>query len=148
MNAGISPGLKDQIGPTLGECARIWRQKVNERLRPLGLSQGSWRVLWFLAQAPEGLVQGELAERMGIEGPTLVRLLDLLAREGLVERQTPHQDRRRRLVGLTEKAGPIVLEVKKIIGDLRGEIMDAMPEDELRDGLAFLQRIQERLNGL
>lgn len=146
MNPSTSPAPTELIGPTLGECARIWRQKVNDRLRPLGLSQGSWRTLWFLAQAPEGLVQGELAERMGIEGPTLVRLLDLLEKDGLVKRQTPPRDRRMRLVCLTGKAGPIVQDVRKIVGDLRREIMADMSESELSAGLAFLERIRQRLN--
>ncbi|RIX49537.1 MAG: MarR family transcriptional regulator [Rhodocyclales bacterium GT-UBC] len=130
---------------TIGECARIWRQRVNERLKPLGLSQAAWLALWHLSRATDGLVQAELAERLGIEGPTLVRLLDRLEKEGLVVRQASLSDRRYKRVVLTEAAGPVVSQVKAIIAGLRGEILDDIPDAELAAGLRLLERVRQRL---
>lgn len=143
---GATPGLREQVGLAIGDCARIWRDVVNERLRPLGLSQSTWLTLWTLARFPEGLRQADLAQRLGIEGPTLVRLLDRLERDGLLERRASSRDRRCKLVHLTPQAQPVLAQVREIIAALRMEIMGELPEDELAVSLAVLQRICDHLS--
>jgi len=140
------PTTKELFGIAIGDCARIWRNKVNERLRPLGLSQATWLTLWNLSWFPEGLGQAELAERLGIEGPTLVRLLDRLEKDGLVQRIASVDDRRRKVVVLTESARPLLAQVKKIIAELRMDVMEAIPDEQLAAGLQLLKLVQERLS--
>lgn len=140
------PTTKELFGIAIGDCARIWRNKVNERLRPLGLSQATWLTLWNLSWFPEGLGQAELAERLGIEGATLVRLLDRLEKDGLVQRVASVGDRRRKVVVLTESARPLLTQVKKIIADLRMDVMQAIPDEQLEAGLQLLRLVQERLS--
>lgn len=137
---------REQFGLAIGDCARIWRNKVNQRLKPLGLSQGSWIALWHLAPFPDGLVQADLAERLGIEGPTLVRLLDKLEADGLVERQPDPRDRRCKRVVLSERAGPLVDQVRATIAALRGEIMADIPDAQIAAGLAALNALREKLD--
>lgn len=140
------PGTAELLGIAVGDCARLWRNTVNERLKPLGLSQAGWLALWNLAWFPEGLVQGELAERLSIEGPTLVRLLDRLERDGFVVRRAVAHDRRCKQVVLTPAAGPVVARVRAIIAELRGEIMAGIPPERLAAGLELLTLIRERLH--
>ncbi len=49
----------------------------------------------------ENVRQGVLADEMGLEGPSVVRLIDLLAAEGLVERREDPTDRRAKVLHLT-----------------------------------------------
>ena len=77
----------------LGEVSRDWRRRLDERLKPLGLSQAKWRALLHLSFG-DGISQRELSERIGIEGPTLVGLLDRLAKDGYIERRESRDDRR------------------------------------------------------
>jgi MarR family transcriptional regulator, transcriptional regulator for hemolysin len=139
------PATRELFGVAIGECARIWRKRVNERLKPLALSQAAWLALWNLSRCPDGLVQAELAEHLAIEGPTLVRLLDRLERDGLVERLATREDRRCKRVVLTDAAGPVVAEVKAIIAELRAEILADIPESELEQGLKLLSQVRARL---
>lgn len=139
------PSTHELFGIAIGDCARIWRNKVNDRLRPLGLSQATWIALLNLSWFPDGLSQSELAERLGIEGPTLVKLIDKLQVEGLVERHPSLLDRRRKIVRLTERAGPILLDVKTTIAILRQEIMTSFPEQRIEEGLALLTQIRDKL---
>ena len=75
------------IGALLGETGRAWRYRLDQRLKPLGLSQAKWITLLKLAGAEDGMTQKELAERLGIESPTLARLLDRMAADGWIERR-------------------------------------------------------------
>ena len=90
----------------LNDVARAWRSRLDERLRPLGLSSAMWAVIRRLATGQAALTQRELAEAVGIEGPTLVRLLDRLEQVGIARRVSDPSDRRIKRVELAEQARP------------------------------------------
>ncbi|MEY2632280.1 MAG: hypothetical protein RIR00_934 [Pseudomonadota bacterium] len=148
MREAPNPPLSDpreRLGLALGDCARTWRQRINARLKPLGLSQSAWMALWQLAQHPDGLVQAELADRLGIEGPTLVRLLDRLQQDGLVERLAAPDDRRCKRVQLTPAAQPVLQQVRQSIADLRAEVLADLPDSDISQGLQLLEHLRQRL---
>src|SRR5437588_11373506 len=84
----------ETFGPLLHGTARAWRLKLDERLRPMGLSQAKWRTLLHLSVASDALTQAEIAARLGVEEPSVVTLLHRLEREGRVKRaNSPHARR-------------------------------------------------------
>jgi len=94
----------ETIGPLLHGTARAWRLKLDERLKPMGLSQAKWRTLLHLSIAPGPLTQAEIAARLGIEEPTLVTLLHRLESGGWVTRRSSPHDRRCKMVHLGRRA--------------------------------------------
>ena len=77
------------------------RQAIDLELRTYGLTEATWRPLAFVGRLGDGVRQKELATALGIEGPSLVRLLDTLERRGLLERREDDADRRVRGIHLT-----------------------------------------------
>ena len=75
------------FGFRVARIARRLRQAVDAELRVLGLTEATWRPLAYVGRLGEGVRQRELAAALGIEGPSLVRLLDNLERRGLIERR-------------------------------------------------------------
>jgi len=65
---------------------RRWRSQFDARLRTVGLSHARWRVLSVLCEASEGLTQREMADRLGVGGPTVVRHVEHLQHRGLSQR--------------------------------------------------------------
>jgi len=138
----------ETFGHLLGETARIWRTKLDQRLRPLGLSQAKWRVLLHLNMARDDLTQKELSERLGIEGPSLVRLLDRMEDDDWVERRASPNDRRAKTIHLTARALETLREIKRIAAKLRGELLSGISADELAMVSDALQRIKLRAEQL
>src|SRR5665213_2112122 len=68
-------------------AGRRWRKLANDRIRPIGHTMARWETLFLVAFSDHALTQGELARLISGEGPTLVRMLDVLAKEGLIERK-------------------------------------------------------------
>ena len=94
----------ETLGQLLGGAARAWRLKLDERLKPMGLSQAKWRTLLHLSVAPGPLTQAEIAARLGIEEPTLVTLLHRLESGGWVTRRSSPHDRRCKMVHLGRRS--------------------------------------------
>ncbi|SEO80994.1 MarR family transcriptional regulator [Aquisalimonas asiatica] len=137
-----------RLGSAIAETARVLRMRLDERLRPLGLSQSKWRALLNVWRSGEGLTQKALTERLGVEGPSVVGLLDRLAADGWIERLVCSDDRRVRRIYLTDKARTTVEEIEAVAAELRGEILDGIPEQELWQCLDVLRRIRDQAERL
>src|SRR5947208_14087046 len=134
----------DSFGPLLHGTARAWRLKLDERLKPMGLSQAKWRTLMHLWIAPGPLTQAEIAAHLGIEEPTLVTLLHRLEDDRWVARKNSSQDRRCKTVHLAPRAQRVIEQIKTEAFQLRHELLDDVPATELRTCIRVLDRIRQK----
>jgi MarR family transcriptional regulator for hemolysin len=112
--------------------SRGWRAELDRRLAGLGLSQARWLVLLHLARFDDAPTQRELAQSVGVEGPTLARLLDSLESQGLVQRQAVLEDRRAKKIVLCAPARPLIEQIETIATQLRHELFDGVDEADLK----------------
>ena len=93
----------------------------------------------------EGVSQAEVATWLGIEPIALVRMLDKLHEEGLVERRAHPTDRRVRTLWLTQAAGPVIERILAINETIRQEAFSHLPP-KTRDALIeVLGQIKDNL---
>ncbi len=85
--------MDEPLGRQLAITGKVVRERFDEYLNQHGASLVTWAVLRS-AEHEEGLSQRELASRLSIESPTLVRHLDRMEDEGLIARRRDDQDRR------------------------------------------------------
>jgi MarR family transcriptional regulator for hemolysin len=134
----------EAFGQLLHGTARAWRQKLDERLKPMGLSQAKWRTLMHLSIAPDALTQAEIAARLGVEEPTVVTLLHRLEREAWITRTNSPHDRRCKMVLLGRRAQRVITEITATAAKLRHELLADITESDLKTCMKVLARVQER----
>ncbi len=134
-------GYQDRFGERMGEVFRHWRQEMDRRLRPLGLSFAQYSVLRALERAEGGLVQKAIAEALAMEGPTLVGVLDRLAAAGLIERREAAHDRRAKLVVLMQDGRDLLARAGGEVRTLRRLMLDGLPAEQIRDAERVLEHI-------
>ncbi len=132
----------------LHQTAALWRTALDRRLRPLGFSQASWRALIALRRQPEGCNQAVLAERLGIEAPTLVRLLDRMEKQGWLQRQSDPRDRRSKRVVLTAASLELAESMEATVEELRAELLAGLDPAQLEAMIDILETVRERAEGL
>ena len=140
----MPPPNINELGLVLFGTARAWRTRLDQRLRPLGLSQGKWRTLIHLSQGGNKLTQKEIAERMGIEGATLAGLLDRLENDGWVERRGSAEDRRCKTVHLQRRSKAVLEKIFNTAHDLRAELIENIPQHDVETCIRVLTRIREQ----
>ncbi len=133
---------------TLHFATHAWRNELDRRLRPLGLSRSKWMLLMTLARGAQGTSQKALADQLGIESPTLVGLLDRLERDGLVERRSADEDRRVNAVHLSRQGQALIGKIREIAAGLRAELFAGVGQDELDTALRVLAHIRSRVESL
>jgi MarR family transcriptional regulator, transcriptional regulator for hemolysin len=138
--------LREAFALQLARISRGWRARLDERLRGTGLTQARWSTLLDLARGGEGMTQRDLAERLGVEGATIGRLLDALEKQGLVERRPVKGDRRAYHVYLTAAARPILAQIDAVVDGLRAELLADISAAQLETCVAVLAGIGSRLD--
>ena len=83
--------------------ARRWRNLMDEALRGSGDSHARWITLLWVDLLDGTANHRELAERVGVELPTLIRLLNKLESEGLVKRRSLHARGQSKSVEMTAR---------------------------------------------
>lgn len=140
----MKPNHVDVFGPLLHGTARAWRLKLDDRLKPMGLSQAKWRTLMHLSIAPGPLTQAEIASHLGIEEPTLVTLLHRLENERWVVRRNASHDRRCKTVHLAPRGQRVIEQISDAAFKLRHELLDDIPASELQTCMRVLDRIRRK----
>jgi len=138
--------MHENIGFQLSRLPRLWRAVIDRRLAPLGLTQTRWVTLYHLWRLGDGQPQCDLARAIGVEAPSLVRTLDQLSEQGLVERRPCDQDRRTKRVFLTAEASPLLARIDDVVRQARNEMLEGLSEAEVTTLAELLSRIED--NGL
>ncbi len=125
--------LDREYGFTFGIIliARRYRAMLDEKLRPLGYGTARMEALSTIARSPEPSAQIAIAKRIGIEGPTLTRMLDTLEADGLVVRRPDPTDRRTKLIELTEEGEKALEEIMAVAHAFRATVLTSLSDAEL-----------------
>ena len=114
----------------LGPIRQALRRINGRALAPLGISTAQAYPLVLIAQN-DGIRQGELADRLDIDGPTLVRTLDQLGAMGLVDRRTDPADQRAKTLHLTPAGEALAERVEPVLYDTRARILAEVSDEDL-----------------
>jgi DNA-binding MarR family transcriptional regulator len=114
------------------------------RLPGEGLSLPQYQLLEALRHEPEQTV-GELAESAGVAAPTATRMLDCLARDGLVTRRHSEADRRAVLVALTEQGTEALTVAHGEVEAFRSRVFESLPREDREHAARLLSRLADAL---
>lgn len=137
--------FQESIGYWLLMASRSYEKAVNELLAEQGLTYRQCQVLGWLALEGD-LSQSELAERLQVEPPTLVPILDRMEELGWLKRKPCSTDRRRKLVTPTAAAKPAWKKIVAVARKTRAKATDGMTKTEVATLKRLLGKLRENLN--
>jgi MarR family transcriptional regulator, organic hydroperoxide resistance regulator len=117
--------IDDNLAETLLGFARALRARQAVLLAAHGLHPGQDALLVRLWQQP-GLRQVDLAEQLGVEAPTITRMVHRLERGGLVERRRDPDDGRTLRIHPTPRARLLEVMVRRTWSDLDEQLIAAL----------------------
>ena len=142
-NPALTPA--ERFSMALHATAREWRIAIDKRLKDLGVGQSGWMTIAMIAKAKEPLSQRALADLLGIEGPSVVSMLDRLERDGLVRRAPSPLDRRVKLAHLTDDGRALYAKVRKEADAFRSAMLDGLDPATLDAAADLLEGLRARI---
>src|SRR3712207_6096514 len=137
--------VKETIGYTLAKVCRAHRGNVGELLTEVGLHVGQEMVLIELWEQ-DGLRGGELAERLGVEPPTVTKMLRRLETCGLVGRRQDSEDARSFRVYLTREGSSLEGSVARTWERVEEKAFAGMNVGEKRNLHRLLAKVRANLD--
>lgn len=138
--------FETSIGFVVNSTAKAFQRALDVELRQnVGVTIFQWRVVVTLIQFP-GITQKEVADRIGIESPTLVPVIDKMEKEGLLKRKTDAKDRRVNRIYLTSKADSLWDSMLECAIRIRKASAKGIPEEDLATTLQTLKMISKNLS--
>jgi MarR family transcriptional regulator for hemolysin len=136
---------EERFSAALHATARSWRLALDARLKDLGIGQAGWMTIAMIAKSKEPPSQRELADLLGIEGPSVVSMLDRLERGGLVRRAPSPLDRRVKLAHLTDDGQALFARVRKEADAFRLTMLHGVPQETLAAAADLLETLRARI---
>ena len=126
----------------LAVVSRNWRKVLDREVQSAGLTDATWRPLVHLHFLGDGTRQKDLAASVGIEGPSLVRLLDTLIDKGFLERSEDTSDRRAKLLRLTPAGQKVVARIQETVSALENDLLSPFSDGEIAQMAEFVERLE------
>ncbi len=141
----IKYDFENSIGYVVNATAKAFQRSLDVELRKnVGVTLGQWRVVWALMLQP-GLTQKDLAEKVGIEGATLVPIIDKMEKENLLKRKPDSNDRRANRIYLTPKADSLWESMIECAIRIRKSSTKNISDADMQLTLETLRKISKNL---
>ncbi len=139
--------IQARFSAALHNTSRAWRQAIDQRLKDLGVSQAAWMTIAMVAKAATPPSQKQLADLLGVEGPTIVAMVDRLVASKLVLRVASPIDRRVKLIELTAAGQAMYAQVKERADVFRADLLAGVDADALLAATTLLEQLQDSIGG-
>ena len=133
------------LGPMLGCCAHLARERMDARMSRFGMTPAQTHVLLHLHQSGGQLPQRELLDSLKVKPSTVNGILDRMEEKGLVERTVSGTDARQRLVALTPAGQEREEQVKQCFLEAEALIVQGLTKEETDTLRSLLERVIQNL---
>jgi DNA-binding MarR family transcriptional regulator len=128
----------------LMRVARAHRTMAASLLSPVGLHPGQEALLMELWEE-DGRTQANLAEALGVEPPTVTKMLQRMENAGLVDRRPDRLDRRAIRVHLTAKGRRLKTKVDKLWAELEARTVAGLSDRQRATLRSLLNSLEANL---
>lgn len=126
------------------DVGRLFRKRFEAASQSVGLTGPQWRLLRAIELNP-GATQIAVANSLDVEPITAGRMIDRLAKAGVVERRPDPSDRRAWRLYVTERASPHLDEAKTRATALIGHALAGFSDTEQEQLKGLLERMRGNL---
>jgi DNA-binding MarR family transcriptional regulator len=127
-------------GFLLKEVSRRYTLHFEQRASAFGLTLSQCKALVRL-EKNQGVSQARLAELAEVDAMTMVRILDRMEADGVLERRPDPADRRARCLYLTPKAKPLLDRIWQLSDEIRAEIFGGITKADRDVFMSVLEHI-------
>ena len=131
----------------LKEVSRRYVLRFEVRAREIPLTLDQAKALVRL-EKNEGASQARLAELAEVDAMAMVRMLDRMEADGLLERRADPADRRARCLFLTAKAKPILDQIFRLSEETRAEVFAGVDQARRDVFMDVLEHIHDNISKL
>jgi DNA-binding MarR family transcriptional regulator len=130
----------------LGQAAHAYRVRAGANLARIGLHSGQESLLKALS-ADDGMTMSDLASTLGVQPPTVTKMIGRLAAQDYVERRASKGDGRQAEVYLTERGRRAIDTIDKVWKRIEKTALDGIDDKDRKRLRKLLRQVERNLGG-
>jgi MarR family transcriptional regulator for hemolysin len=137
------PLLGKIVGQMMTEMFRVLKKRISEG-SDLKITAEQFGLLNSIYTSKEDVIQQDMANFMGKDKSTILRLIDSLEEKGLLRRVADTTDRRKNFLMITKKGNAVISEYLKIEFKLNEDLLEGLSQAEIDLFCKIVSHIQNR----
>ena len=134
--------LEDCIAYITSRGAKVLAERLEERFEGSGISRVQWIAMYYVNGCPS-ITQKQLADKMNLKEPTVVRLLDRMEADRMLRRVCSRADRRVRYLEMTEQGMELYQGLLGRVEQCKEDAIKGIDEEKLE---VFKEVLNQMLN--
>jgi DNA-binding MarR family transcriptional regulator len=134
----------EELGELIRRLVRAFQMFERDQVKVLGFTFSQCYALLEAARE-EGLSMNDLSDRMNLDGSTMTRIVDILVRDGWLERTRPENDRRVVRVSPTEKGKAMASRLEENIEAYYRKVLENLPAGQVDTVLVSIKLLLQAL---
>jgi len=128
----IKYDYQNSIGFVINRIGKSLINIIDQELRrKFSITFGQWKVLIIIANSDQNITQKDIADKLALEGPTLIPILDKLEKDGFVIRKNDPKDRRINRIYLTERADGFLNDTIECVTQIKKVCLNDLSENDI-----------------
>jgi len=119
------------VGQMMHEMLRVLKKRDIEQAEVI-LSIEQHAVLHILSKRESDVILKEMAEAMGKDKSSILRIIDVLEKKELVRRAIDPKDRRKKYLMVTKKGEQVIELFLEIEAELRTELKEGLTKEDMK----------------
>lgn len=136
---------RTELNAIIYRINKLLKMQTQDAVRKFGITTDQWIVLGRIYNSEENMNQKMLAESCFKEKAAITRILDILEKQGLLERRDSSADRREYLIYITPKGRELYEQSLVEIEKLEGYVNETFSKEELKETMTLLARLEKAL---
>ena len=137
--------LDDCIAFITCQSGRVFSDALEKRLIPHNITRSQWIAMYYI-YGNKNMTQRELADKMGVKQPTVVRLLQTLEAKGYLDRLGTEQDKRVKQLGLTEEGTKVYLNIIPVVEGFKTNTISGISKEDLETIIRVLDQMMNNVS--
>ena len=133
------------LGPLLGHCAHLARERMDARLARYGVTPAQIHVLHYLYHCGNQAPQCDVTAHLKVKPSTANGILDRMEEKALLRRSVSVSDGRKRLITLTEKGAGLQEGLRQKFEETEQLMTKGFSEEETAQLYELLRRVMANL---
>ena len=132
----------DKVAILIKKAALVIEKLSNHVLAPYELTHTQYKILMLLYRNPDKPIrQIDIEEHLSMTNPSVTGIIQNLEKKGLVQRVQNPDDKRSKLLKLTEQAVSMEHELYSLGESLESQVTEGLSEDERQQLILLLNKI-------
>lgn len=128
----IKYDYQNSIGFVINRIGKSLINIIDQELRrKFSITFGQWKMLIIIANSDQNITQKDIADKLALEGPTLIPILDKLEKDGFVIRKNDPKDRRINRIYLTERADGFLNDTIECVTQIKKVCLNDLSENDI-----------------